>query len=111
MFALLVPILLSCLALAAHFFRGGQVILMLIVCAVPLLLVVRRPWSTRLVQVILIIGALEWIRTLLQIRAVRMDEAREWHRMACILGSVALFTLLSALVFLLPGVKRSFSRT
>ena len=109
MIALLISTLLSCLVLAAHLFRGGHVYLMLAVCAMPLLLLLRQGWSTRMVQAILLIGALEWIRTLLQIRAIRIDEGREWHRMAYILGGVALFTLLSALAFSLSAARRAFA--
>jgi hypothetical protein len=110
MVALLIPTLLSCLVLAAHFFRGGHLYLMLAVCATPLLLLIRRAWATRMVQAILIIGALEWIRTLLQIRAIRIDDGREWHRMAWILGGVAAFTFVSALLLFLPALRQAFSR-
>ena len=110
MFALLIPTLLSCLVLAAHFFRGGQIGLMLAACAVPLLLLLRRRWATRIVQAFLVLGALEWVRTTLLIRAVRIDEGREWNRMAIILGSVALFTLLSAAAYLFPSVRRHYCR-
>jgi len=110
MFALLIPTLLSCLVLAAHFFRGGQAYLMLAVCAVPMLLQFRRPWAVRIVQAILVVGALEWIRTTLAIRAVRIDEGRDWHRMAMILSAVAAFTLLSGVVFELPSLRRRYSR-
>ena len=108
MFALLIPTLLSCLVLAAHFFRGGHPVLVLTVCAAPLLLLIRRAWATRIVQAVLIIGALEWVRTLLQIRAIRIDEGREWERMAIILGAVAIFTFLSACALFLPQVRRQY---
>jgi hypothetical protein len=108
MFALLIPTLLSCLVLAAHFFRGGHTYLMLICCSAPLLLLARRTWATRLLQVLLVIGALEWVRTTLQIRAIRMDEGRDWHRMAVILYSVASFTFASSLVFFIPPLRRHY---
>jgi hypothetical protein len=110
MFALLIPTFLSCLVLAAHFFRGGQTYLMLAVCSVPLLLSLRRAWVVRIVQVILIVGALEWVRATLAIRAVRIDEGREWHRMAIILASVAAFTFLSGTLYELPPLRRYFGR-
>jgi hypothetical protein len=110
MIALLIPTLLSCLVLAAHFFRGGQITLMLAVCAVPLLLLLRRAWAMRIVQAILILGALEWVRTTLAIRAVRIEEGRDWNRMAVILGGVAAFTLLSAAAYFLPPVRRYYGR-
>jgi hypothetical protein len=83
---------------------------MLVVCAVPMLLLVRRPWTMRVVQTILILGALEWIRTTLAIRAVRIEEGRDWQRMAIILGSVCLFTLLSAALYQLPPMRRQYGR-
>jgi hypothetical protein len=108
--ALLIPTLLSFLVLAAHFFRGGHVVLAVVSCAVPSLLLLRRAWATRIVQVLLVAGALEWVRTTLQIRAVRIDQGREWTRMAVILGSVAGFTLLSSLVYCLPPLRRHYCR-
>src|SRR5678816_4689525 len=108
MFALLIPALLSCLVLAAHFFRGGHTVLVLMACTAPLLLLVRRTWATRLLQVLLGIGALEWVRTTLQIQAIRIDEGRDWHRMAVILYSVAWFTLASSLVFFIPALRRHY---
>ena len=108
MFALLIPMLLSCLVLAAHYLRNDNIVLMLIACAAPSLLLFRRKWATRLLQVLLIVGALEWVRATLQIRAIRVDQGREWLRMAAILGSVAGFTLLSALLFFLPPLRRRY---
>jgi hypothetical protein len=108
MAALLIPTLLSCLVLAAHFFRGGHTFLMLAVCAAPLLLLIHRAWATRMVQAILLVGALEWVRMLLQIRAIRIDEGREWHRMAFVLSGVAVFTFLSACAYFLPPVRRHY---
>ena len=108
MFALLIPTLLSFLLLAAHFFRNGHMGLVLVCCTSPMLLLFRRTWSTRLLQVLLIIGALGWLRTALQIRAVRIDEGRDWQRMAIILGSVAAFTFASSLVYFLKPVRRYY---
>ena len=99
-----IPMLLSSLVLAAHFFRSGNLVLVLIYCALPLILAIRRSWTTRIVQLFLFIGALEWVRALLEIAAVRRDEGLPWHRMAIILGSVAAFTALSGLLlFLFPN--------
>jgi hypothetical protein len=75
-----------------------------------LLLLLRRGWATRFVQAILIVGALEWLRTTLAIRAVRIDEGRDWHRMAVILASVAAFALLSAALYELPPLRRHYLR-
>jgi hypothetical protein len=110
MFVLLIPTLLSFLVLAAHFFRDGNLYLMMAAFAAPLLLLPRRTWATRLLQVFLVLGALEWVRTTLQIQAIRMDQGRDWQRMAAILYSVAAFTVASSLVYFLPPLKRHYCR-
>jgi hypothetical protein len=109
MFAPLIPILLSFLVLAAHFFRNGHLVLVLACCAAPMFLLVRRTWATRIVQSMLIIGALEWVRTIFEIRAFRIEEGRDWQRMAIILGSVAAFTFLSGVLLLLNPLRRYYS--
>ena len=106
MFLLLIPTLLSVLVLGAHFYRGAQLALTLLVCAAPWLLLLRRTWATRLLQLILVVGALEWVRTTLQIRSIRLEQGRDWERMATILFSVAAFTFVSSLVYFLPPVRR-----
>jgi hypothetical protein len=108
MFALLIPAFLSCLVLAAHFFRGEHLFLMFIACSAPLLLLARRTWATRLLQVLLVIGAIEWVRTTWQIQAVRIESGRDWQRMAAILYGVACFTFASSLVFFLPPLRRHY---
>ena len=106
---LLIPTLLSVLVLAAHFFRAGQLALMLICLSSPFLLLFRRRWATRSVQLLLVLGALEWVRTVLQIHAIRVQEGRDWQRMAVILLVVAAFTLVSALTYFLPAFRRHYS--
>ena len=111
MFLLLIPTLLSCLVLAAHFFRDDNVYLMLVACAAPLLLLFRRTWATRFLQALLIVGALEWVRTTLQVKQIRIEEGRDWHRMAVILFSVAAFTAISGLVYFLPPLRRRYCQS
>jgi hypothetical protein len=108
MFALLIPVLLSFLMLAAHFFRNEHPVLVLICCAAPMLLAVRRTWATRIVQLLLVIGALEWVRTIFEIRAFRIEDGHDWHRMAVILGSVAAFTFASAMLFFCNPLRRHY---
>ena len=109
MFLLLMPALLSSLMLAAHFYRGDHIVLTLLTCAAPLLLLARRTWATRLFQLLLVLGALEWVRTTLQIQAIRIETGRDWQRMAIILYSVAAFTFLSQLAFFLPPLRRHYT--
>ena len=94
---LLIPIVLSALTLGAHLLRGGQLPLALVAVALPLLLVPRSVAALRLLQGLLLLGAFEWVRTLFGILEQRRAFGQPWHRLAVILGAVALVTALSAL--------------
>jgi len=106
----LAPIILSSVLLAAHWLRGGHLFLALATLAVPLLLRVRRPWIPLLVQALLIIGALEWVRTLMVLARQRTLDGEPWLRMAVILGAVALLTILSAVGLLGDRVQERYGR-
>jgi len=95
----LIPVVLSSLLLAAHFYRSGQVVLATICIALLILLIFRKPWVPKLFQFLLILGALEWLRSLYYFAAMRIAWDQPWTRLAIILGAVALFTALSGLVF------------
>ena len=89
----------SLLVLGAHFLRGGSVIFVALSTVALALLGVRRRWAVRVVQTILLLGAVEWVRSLVQLAAWRVETGQPATRLVVILGSVALFTALSALVF------------
>lgn len=94
-----IPVLLSFLLLGAHFYRAGQAPLTVACLAVLFLLLLRRPWVPRLFQLLLVLGAIEWLRTLYLLAAMRIAWGEPWTRLALILGGVALLTALSGLVF------------
>lgn len=102
----LLPVALSAVLLAAHFSRGGSPALTAIALGFPFLLFVRRPWAARVVQAVLVVGALEWVRTAVRLAGARAAMDRPWLRLAVILGTVAAFTLTSALVFRSPRLRR-----
>ena len=103
----LLPVILSCLLLAAHFYRAGLAPLTALFIALPLLLFLRRAWVPRLFQLLLVLGALEWLRATYGFVAMRIAFGDSWLRLAIILGAVALFTGLSGLVFR-AGKLRAF---
>ncbi|MEJ2482633.1 MAG: hypothetical protein P8049_05825 [Gemmatimonadota bacterium] len=106
----LIPVLVSAVLMAAHFSRAGTTALMLMSLAMPLVLLVRQPWATRLVQLGLVIAGFEWLRTLWKIAARRMESGQPWVRMAVILGVVSLFTWASALLLRAPVARSNGSR-
>ncbi len=95
----LLPVILSALLIGAHFLRQGSILLVLLSVGLPLVLLVRRSWAARIVQAFLLLAALEWIRTLVQLASDRAAMGEPWLRMAIILALVAGFTASSALVF------------
>jgi hypothetical protein len=107
-FIKLLPVILSLLLLGAHFFRAGIIVLVLLVIVILFMLLIRRSWVVRLVQVALIIGGLEWVRTLLAIVNLRQMSGGPWMRLALILGGVALLTMCSALVFRFKSLRERY---
>jgi len=105
----LIPVVLSFALLAAHFYRSGQVVLAGLCIATLLLLFFRKTWVPRLFQFLLILGALEWLRSLYFFAAMRIAWDQPWTRLAIILGAVALFTALSGLVFNDKAVRSRYS--
>lgn len=93
------PIVLGLVVLAAHFLRSGAIVAVLLVLSLLALLGVRRLWAARVLQAALVLGALEWLRTLAVLAGERAQEGRPALRMVLILGSVALVTGLSSLLF------------
>lgn len=99
---------LSLLVLGAHFLRSGQPVLVLAALLLVGLQFVRRAWVPPLLQVVLTLGGAEWVRTLLQLRAERVAAGEPAARMVVILAVVAAVTLLSALAYRAPVVRRHF---
>jgi hypothetical protein len=88
----LVPATLSLVILAAHFLRSGSLLVVFLV------VLVRQPWAGRALQWVLVIGAIEWLRTLVVLTSQRRLEGLPYTRMALILAAVGVFTLSSALL-------------
>jgi hypothetical protein len=103
---LLVPPALSLLVLGAHFLRAGTPLLTVVALVSLGLLFVRRRWASRAVQVLLALGALEWVRATVVLTGARMSEGLAYGRMVGILAGVATVTALSALVFRSRALRR-----
>ncbi len=96
---------LALAVLAAHFYRAGLWLAVGAVVGLAALVFVRRPWAARALQVALVAGAVEWIRSAAELVALRESMGQPWTRLAIILGAVALFTALSALVFQVRSLR------
>lgn len=91
-----VLIVLVFVLLAAHFSRAGTDIVAGLVLLFPLLLLVRRPWADWTMRIALVLGGLEWLRTLVRLVGERRAASEGWARLAIILAVVALVTFLTA---------------
>ncbi len=104
----LVPVVLSLVVLGAHFLRAGQVVLMLAVVVVLALLLVRRAWAARVVQLALALATWVWIRTLVLLAALRMHSGEPVRRLVLILSAVAAVSLLSAWLMQVGALRRVY---
>lgn len=98
-------VVLSALLLAAHFYRRGAAIVAALCTVLPLVLLVPRGWARRSLQIALVLGTLEWLRTLWSLARVREALGEPWFRMAVILGSVAVVTAAAAWLAGRPGAR------
>lgn len=105
----LLPVIFSFILLGAHFYRAGLVPLTFLSVAILFLLFLRKTWVPRVFQLLLLLGACEWLRTLYAFAAMRIAWGEPWTRLALILGGVALFTALSGLIFQSHKLKAFYS--
>lgn len=101
-------IVLSLAVLGAHYLRYGNVPGVATALALIGLLFVRRPWAARVIQVALVLGAVEWAYTLYELVQIRMAQDAPAARMAAILGVVIAVTLASALLLQTKAMQRLY---
>jgi ABC-type dipeptide/oligopeptide/nickel transport system permease component len=107
MLLLLAPAL-SLAILAAHFYRAGTWWLALASAVLLALLALPRAWVARLVQLCLLAGGVEWLRTAFALVQQRIALGQPWTRLVGILVVVALLTAVSALVFRDARIKARY---
>jgi len=103
---LLLPTLLSSLILGAHFYRAENIWLVPLALAMPMILSIGKTWSVRLVQIMLVLGSLEWLRSMMEFTLQRQQMGMPYERLIVILSSVAAFTMLAAVLLDTPTMKR-----
>ncbi|MGZ8272858.1 MAG: hypothetical protein ACXWUM_03015 [Burkholderiaceae bacterium] len=106
--ALLVFPSFAAILLAAHFYRAGQFLLASLAVAALVLLAIPRAWAARALQLVLVAGALEWLRALAMFASARMATGQPYLRLTLILLAVAAFTAASASVFRQSTLRRRY---
>lgn len=94
-FFYLIPVFLSIWMLGAHFLRAGRLFPALLAVVISLALFIHRPWIVRIIQVALIAGVIEWIRTSTVLVLERQSLGMPRLRLAVILGAVILLAVFS----------------
>ena len=96
---------IAALLLGAHFLRAGNVLMMALCVAAPLLFLWRKRWSLLLLQILAYGAALTWIAVAYQLIELRQRSGQPWTVAAIILGSVALFTAAAGLLLNSRAIK------
>ena len=107
-FLSLLPVILSFGVLTAHFSRANLFPLVIVSMLIPFLLLIKKAWVARGVQILLLLGALEWIRSMFGYIEIRKAIGDDWGRLAIILSVVALLTACSGLVFRGKSLKKRY---
>jgi hypothetical protein len=109
-FVRLLPVIISFILLSAHLlFHTGQYAYAIVPLLFLIPLMFRKTWVPWLVQLALLLGTIEWLRTLITEVMQKISYGDSWVRYAVILAAVALFTLLSCLVFRSEGLRKRYS--
>lgn len=87
---------LALLVLAAHFYRAGLPIPAILAFGCVALVFASRPPATRMLQMVLALGTLEWMRTAWVLAQHRIEAGLPYQRMVLILGIVAAVTAAAA---------------
>jgi hypothetical protein len=107
---LFIPPILSLAVLGAHFLRYGNHAGVALSLAPIALLLWQSPWVPRVVQAVLVLGTAEWAHTLYRLVEMRVAQNTPVARLVFILGAVVVITLVSALLFETPTMKRIYRR-
>jgi hypothetical protein len=105
-----IPVVLSLLALGAHFLRYDVITGVIVVLVLIGLLFLRKAWVPKVLQVALLLALFEWAHTLYFIAQARMAQGAPIARLVIILGTVIAITALSALLFESKTMKRIYRR-
>ena len=106
-----IPAALSALILAAHFLRWGNLLGVAVVLALTTLaLFLRRAWSLKLMQGMLLAAPLMWIFMAVRTARERMADGRPFLRAGLIFVFVALFTAYAAYLLGRPQARERFGR-
>jgi len=103
-----VPVAVSGLLAAAHFYRSGFLLAAAFCMLLPWLMLVRHRFVPRLLTLFLLLCGLEWLRTLYVLTGRYQEAGLSATRLTVILVTVSLITILSPLVFRIDAMRRRY---
>ncbi|WP_051434710.1 4Fe-4S binding protein [Desulfonatronum lacustre] len=101
---------LSCLLLAAHYLRSGDLGMVAVCLALPGLFFLRQAWVRPVLQAAFAAGMAVWVLAMMDLIQFRQVVGLPWLRLALILGSVAMVTGSGALFFETRVLRERFRR-
>ncbi len=96
---------MTALLLGAHFLRTGNLTMMALCAAAPLLFLHRKHWILIGLQLLAYCAAGTWISVAIQLVQVRQQLAQSWTVAAMIIGTVALFSAVAGLLLNSRAIK------
>ena len=99
---------IAALLLGAHFLRAGDLALVALCAAAPLLFLYRRHWSLLALQFLAYCATGTWIGVAVRLIQLRQQLGQPWTAAAVILGSVALFTLVAGLLLNSRAIRERY---
>jgi len=100
--------IVAALLLGAHFLRAGNLALVALCLAAPLLFAWRSRWSLIALQLLAYIAAATWIEVAIELVQMRQQLGQPWTVAVIILGTVALLTLLAGLLLNSGTIKARY---
>lgn len=102
------PVVISSLLAAAHFYRSGFLLVAAVSILLPFLMIVRHRFVPRLLTLFLLLCGLEWLRTLYVLTGRYQEAGLSTTRLTVILVTVSLVTVLSPLVFRTRAMRKKY---
>jgi uncharacterized membrane protein HdeD (DUF308 family) len=101
------PIVLCALLAGAHFLHQGWAWGVAVSIASLGLLAIEQRWAGRVMQLLLIVMSLEWVRTMTVLVEQRQQTGQPWTKLVVILSAVAMFTVLCVAAVPIRGKVKS----
>ncbi len=107
-FIKLLPVILSCLIVAAHYSRGGNPHMTYAMLLFPLILLIRKKWVTYVSTIFLVFIGFVWFETTYKFVQIRQSMGMPYLRLMAILGTVGVVAIISSLVFKGKALRKRY---